>query len=200
MIKTRNLKGACFAAVFAAALLLAVGIGNVNFATATHHLAGEQAKVKKGGLKAQCILRHTKGNTAKGVVTFTELEEGVLIEAKITGLDKNAKHGFHIHQYGDISAQDGTATGGHFNPHEKDHAGPDKAEHHVGDLGNIESDGDGVGTYRRIVKHTMLVGKNGIVGRGMIVHAGTDDLKSQPTGAAGGRIAQGVIAIIKSGG
>ena len=47
-----------------------------------------------------------------------------LIEAHVMGLKPNAKHGFHIHEFGDISAADGTSTGGRFNPDGHDHAGP----------------------------------------------------------------------------
>lgn len=154
--------------------------------------------VKEGGIKAQCVLNPTEGNKARGIITFTEVDDGVYVEGIITGLNPEAKHGFHIHQYGDISAANGTATGGHYNPHGKDHAGPDAAARHVGDLGNIVSSKKGIGTYKRLIKGVEVGGEHGILGRGMIIHAGTDDLKSQPTGAAGGRIAQGVIAIIKS--
>ena len=145
--------------------------------------------------RAVCVLTPTAGSKAAGIITFLRTDKGILIEGTISGLEPNSKHGFHIHQYGDISASDGTAAGGHFNPHGEDHAGPDAAMRHVGDLGNVEADAEGNATYKRVDKHIRFEGEESIIGRGMILHAGTDDLKTQPTGAAGARIAQGVIGI-----
>jgi Cu-Zn family superoxide dismutase len=159
---------------------------------------GSTSKALAGGLRAQCVLNPTEGNKARGIITFTDVEGGVHISGIVTGLNPDAKHGFHIHQYGDISSPDGKATGGHYNPHGTDHAGPDDGARHVGDLGNIATSDKGIGTYSRLIKGAQVGGEHSILGRGMIIHAGTDDLTSQPTGAAGGRIAQGIIAVIKS--
>ena len=57
----------------------------------------------------------TEGNEVKGLITFTQTEGGILIEADIEGLSEG-NHGFHIHEWGDISKSDGTSAGGHFNP------------------------------------------------------------------------------------
>jgi Cu-Zn family superoxide dismutase len=165
---------------------------------AGHAHEGSTSKALPGGLRAQCILNPTEGNKARGIITFTDVEGGVQISGVVTGLNPDAKHGFHIHQFGDISSPDGKATGGHYNPHGTDHAGPDDDARHVGDLGNIVTSDKGIGTYDRIIKGAQVGGEHSILGRGMIIHAGTDDLTSQPTGAAGGRIAQGIIAVIKS--
>lgn len=150
-----------------------------------------------GVTKAICVLTPTEGNTVSGSVTFTQQAEGVLIEAHINGLAPNSKHGFHIHEFGDISSKDGTAAGGHFNPGGHDHGAPDGATRHVGDLGNIESDANGHAMYKRLDKSVELNGANCVLGRGVIVHAAADDLTTQPTGNAGARIAQGVIGVAK---
>jgi Cu-Zn family superoxide dismutase len=78
-----------------------------------------------------------------------------------------------------------------------EHAGPDSPKRHVGDLGNLEADADGNAHLEYVDKHLMLNGPKSIIGRGVIVHANEDDLKSQPTGNAGGRVACGVIGIAK---
>lgn len=159
---------------------------------------GERGMRAPVGAKAICVLSPTDGNKVSGTVTFTQQEEGVLIEATVNGLSPSAKHGFHIHEFGDISAADGTAAGGHFNPSMADHGAPDASPRHGGDFGNIETDADGVGHYSRVDKVVQLRGRDGVIGRGMIVHADTDDLTTQPTGNAGARVAQGVIGIAKA--
>lgn len=148
--------------------------------------------------KAVCVLTPTEGSDVHGIVTFTKQDDGVLIEAHVMGLEPNSKHGIHIHAFGDISAADGTAAGGHYNPDGNPHACPPDKNRHMGDLGNIEADANGHGMYKRVDSYVKLNGGKSIIGHGMIIHAGEDDCESQPTGAAGGRAAQGVIGIAKS--
>lgn len=146
--------------------------------------------------KAICVLHPTEGSSVSGTVTFSSSTTGVKVVANLKGLTPG-KHGFHIHQYGDCSASDGTSAGGHFNPEDVDHGGPDAAVRHVGDLGNIEADADGNAQYEKMDTRISLNGEHSIIGRGVVVHAGEDDLSSQPTGAAGARVACGVIGIAK---
>ncbi|HKJ43190.1 MAG TPA: superoxide dismutase family protein [Sunxiuqinia sp.] len=146
--------------------------------------------------KAVCVIHPTEGNTVHGVVTFTKVDGGVRIVGDLEGLTPG-KHGFHVHQYGDCSGLDGKTAGGHFNPENMKHGGPNDVERHVGDLGNIEAGDDGKAHYERVDKVISLNGKHSIIGRAIIVHAGEDDLTSQPTGAAGARVACGVIGIAK---
>ncbi|MBB64646.1 MAG: superoxide dismutase [Waddliaceae bacterium] len=144
--------------------------------------------------KATTVLSPTRGNNVFGTVTFTQVDDGVLVEADIHGLEPG-NHGFHVHHLGDIDSSDGTATKGHFNPHSMDHGGPFSEVRHAGDLGNITADSSGYARYHRIDKWLSLNGPASIVGRSVIVHAANDDLHSQPTGAAGARVAQGVIGV-----
>ena len=144
--------------------------------------------------KAICVLHPTEGNTASGTVTFTKTGDGIRVEAEMTGLSEG-KHGFHIHQLGDCSAPDGTSAGGHFDPENMPHGGPNDAERHVGDLGNIEAGADGNATLSLTDTLIAFHGERSIIGRAIIVHAGEDDLTSQPTGDAGARVACGVIGI-----
>ncbi len=148
--------------------------------------------------KAIAVLQPTQGNDVRGTVTFTQSKNGVLVEAVVTGLTPG-KHGFHIHEFGDCSAPDGTSAGGHFNPTDHPHAGPADETRHVGDLGNLIADDQGNAEYRWIDPKMSLHGPTSILGRGVIVHAGEDDLHSQPTGAAGARVACGVIGVAKDG-
>jgi Cu-Zn family superoxide dismutase len=162
--------------------------------------AGQTAKQgephKDAPKKAICVLTPTKGSKVSGIVTFTVKGDTVEISGEIVGLSPG-KHGFHVHEFGDLNSPDGLATGGHFNPDKEKHGSPDDKERHVGDLGNITADADGKATIKMMDKMVKLAGPHSVIGRGLIVHAKEDDLKTQPTGDAGGRVAQGVIGVAK---
>ncbi len=142
--------------------------------------------------KAIAVLHPTEGNQVEGTVLFTQTVNGIKITTDINGLPPG-KHGFHIHQWGDCSAADGTSAGGHYNPFDKNHGAPDDRMRHVGDLGNIVVESDGKSQSESVDKVISLKGFNKIIGHAVIVHAGEDDLTSQPTGNAGARLACGVI-------
>ncbi len=156
-----------------------------------------ETMAKPMATKAVAVLHPTEGNNVSGVVTFTQTENGIKVVADLSGLTPG-KHGFHIHEFGDCSASNGKSAGGHFNPDGKPHAGPDSAERHVGDLGNIVADKDGNAHYERVDTFLSFSGPHNIIGRAVVVHGGEDDLTSQPSGAAGPRVACGVIGIAKS--
>ncbi len=144
--------------------------------------------------KAICVLHPTEGNEVRGTVTFTRNGSTINVVAELEGLTPGM-HGFHIHEKGDCSASDATSAGGHFNPDDSQHGGPDDEERHVGDLGNIEAGEDGSARLELEDSVISFSGENSIIGRAVVVHAGEDDLTSQPTGDAGGRLACGVIGV-----
>ena len=117
---------------------------------------------------------------ANGLATFEGLTPG--------------RHGFHIHEKGDCSSPDFNSAGGHFNPAAMPHGSPTDPQHHAGDFGNLEANQDGIARYERVFNWLSFKGTNSIIGRAVIVHAKADDLKTQPTGNAGGRQACGVIS------
>lgn len=129
-----------------------------------------------------------------GTVSFTPLDDGTLsIVAEVSGVERPGPHGFHLHETGDCTAEDFTSAGGHFNPTGVDHAGPGAEVHHGGDFGNVEIADDGTGRLELVSSMLTLEGENGVIGKAVILHEGEDDLTSQPTGAAGGRLACGVV-------
>jgi len=158
-------------------------------------LAGENGGAQIN--KAVAVLHPTKGNDVSGAVYFKRTKDGIEVTADVMGLSPG-KHGFHIHEFGDCTAPDGTSAGGHFNPENQPHAGPDQAQRHAGDLGNIQADAGGNAHYDRTDTHLKFNGPDSIIGRGVIVHAGADDLVSQPSGNAGPRAACGVIGVAKN--
>jgi Cu-Zn family superoxide dismutase len=149
-------------------------------------------------LKAIAVLHPTAGNKVSGTVTFTEVADGVQVHADLTGLGPG-NHGFHVHEFGDCSAPDAMSAGGHFNPTNEPHAGPDDTARHVGDMGNVDADSSGKATLE-YVDHDMSLAKDNksVIGRSVIVHVKRDDLKTQPTGDSGARVACGVIGVAKS--
>jgi Cu-Zn family superoxide dismutase len=139
-------------------------------------------------------LAPTMGNNVRGTVAFTQKGDLVLVEANVSGLPPNSTHGFHIHETGDCSAPDASSAGGHFDPTASPHGGPSGEVRHGGDLGNLDADANG--NARSSVKVSGITidgGPDRILGRAVVVHAGADDLESQPAGNSGGRVACGVI-------
>jgi superoxide dismutase, Cu-Zn family len=155
----------------------------------------QHAEKTAGAAKAVAILTPTKGGSVAGRVTFTQDGREVHVHAEISGLTPG-EHGFHIHEFG-VWSDDGMASGGHFNPTKTAHAGPSTAKRHIGDLGNITANANGNATLDVDDPHLSFHGPTSIIGRGLVVHEKVDDLKTQPTGNAGGRLAVGVIGIAK---
>ena len=147
--------------------------------------------------KAVVKLNPTDGNSANGVVWFTKVVGGVKVEGHIEGLPMGT-HGFHIHQFGDCSAANGKSAGGHFNPDGSEHGSPKADLRHVGDLGNINANSSGSAIFSFVDENISFSGKRSILSRGVIIHELADDLISQPTGAAGSRLACGVVGIAKN--
>jgi Cu-Zn family superoxide dismutase len=146
--------------------------------------------------KAIAVLHPTTGSNVAGTVTFTASGDQVKVVADISGLTPG-KHGFHIHEFGDCSDPKAASAGGHFNPTNHQHGAPDAENRHAGDLGNIEADASGKAHVDLTDRMMKLAGPDSIIGHAVIVHEKADDLKTQPTGDAGGRLACGVIGIAK---
>lgn len=167
----------------------------LSLSTAT---ARPQDATQSAPLKAIAVLHPTQGNDVRGSITFREVADGMRVEGEIKGLTPG-KHGFHVHEFGDCSASDAGSAGDHFNPTNKPHGAAEDRERHAGDLGNIEADASGVAKVN-FLDHTlsMFKGPPSIIGRSLVVHAKADDLKSQPAGDSGTRVACGVIGHAKS--
>ncbi len=143
-------------------------------------------------------LHPTAGNEGKqGKVMFHASDNKVVVRVQLEGLPSNSTHGFHVHEYGDCSAPNGTSAGGHFNPLGMNHGAPHEAERHVGDLGNIETNSEGKVDIEVTDSHLAMAGSHSILGRAVVVHAQADDLTSQPVGNAGARVLCGVIGVVK---
>lgn len=142
---------------------------------------------------AVATLAPISGSTAQGTVELVQLADGrVRVSANLSGVPEGV-HGFHIHEKGDCG-DNGNAAGGHFNPTGAGHGAPTTESHHAGDFGNVTADANGqVRTEFTTSSISVEAGASSAVGRAVILHANPDDLVTQPTGNAGGRIACGVI-------
>jgi|UniRef100_A0A6C0HC33 Cu-Zn family superoxide dismutase len=146
------------------------------------------------------------GKKIKGSVLFTEdlKNDVVVIDIQIEGLKKSGLHGFHVHESGDLTDKCESMCA-HFNPFGKTHGCPGAKIRHVGDLGNLHTDANGIARYRMVDDVIKLRGsKANIIGRGLIIHADEDDCgqgtneASLKTGNAGKRIACAVIGYSKN--
>lgn len=101
----------------------------------------------------------------------------------------------HFHEHGDCSDK-GNNTHGHWNPTKENHGQWSVSPFHSGDIGNINLDANGDGSVTITTDRWSVdaTNANNIIGRGIIVHGGVDDYKTQPTGNSGPRIGCGVIA------
>jgi Cu-Zn family superoxide dismutase len=123
--------------------------------------------------RAICVLNNEQLKI-KGTIKFEEEGEYTTITVEISGL-MPGKHGFHIHEFGNLSNACVTA-GAHYNPFNKVHGGPNDEERHVGDLGNIEPDSEGNCKYVIKDKLIRLTGEYSVIGRSIVVHEMEDDL------------------------
>ena len=149
-----------------------------------------------GPTKAICIIQSLSGSNVGGVVYFTQTGDMVQVKGKITGLTPGL-HGFHVHEFGDLSSKDGLSTGGHFNPEGDPHGAREAHKRHVGDLGNVKADESGKAVIDLDDDQLSFEGPNCILGRGLVVHEKADDLKTDPAGNAGGRLAVAIIGVAR---
>lgn len=144
---------------------------------------------------AKAALKSADGKDA-GSAELTQTPSGVLIKLSVKGLPAG-EHAFHVHGVGKCEPPF-TSAGGHFNPGGKKHGILAAEGHHAGDMPNLHIPSSGALAIELVnAAITLDKGKPNSVfqpnGTALIIHAGKDDYKTDPTGDAGGRIACGII-------
>ena len=144
---------------------------------------------------AKAALKNADGKDV-GTAELAQTPSGVLISLAVKGLPAG-EHALHIHAVGKCEPPF-TSAGGHFNPGSKKHGLMAPEGHHAGDMPNLHIPATGeIAVEVLNAAVTLEKGKPNSVfgpdGTAIVVHAGKDDYKTDPTGEAGGRIACGVI-------
>lgn len=158
--------------------------------------AGRAAMGGSASASASAVLRSADG-TPMGVLALTPAPGGVLLSGQLTGVPAGA-HGIHFHTVGRCDGPEFTTAGAHFNPGSTKHGLLNPEGPHAGDLPAVAADASGraaVNATTVLVTLSSAAG-NGLLdadGSAIVVHAASDDQRTDPSGNSGGRIACGVI-------
>lgn len=143
-----------------------------------------------GHFSAKAVLR-TGAGAETGWAMAKEASGALRVTVEVSGMSPGL-HGVHVHTTGKCDGPDFASAGGHWNPTAHQHGSMNPAGPHVGDLPNVSVGANGKGR----VAFTLPGTYEGLLdedGAALVVHAGPDDLKTDPSGNSGGRIACGVF-------
>ncbi|MFV0624084.1 superoxide dismutase family protein [Sphingomonas sp. ac-8] len=169
------------------ALLAATGL----MAACTQTAPADMAGTSQSDRVATANLR-TATNASVGTATATEVPGGVRIALTVNGVPQGP-HGVHVHTTGRCDAPDFTTAGGHWNPTSMQHGSKNPAGPHAGDMPNLLVGTDGTGSIEFTLPSGTFEGLLDADGSAFVVHAGADDLMTDPSGNSGGRFACGVF-------
>ncbi len=156
--------------------------------------AGADTGIAGGSAAARAQMRNASGREL-GTLTLTDSAQTIVVSGRLAGLQPGQR-AIHLHMAGRCDAPFESA-GGHWNPTNRQHGTQNPQGPHHGDLPNITVAADSTATVNVVTPGGMLRGSNGLLdadGAAVVIHAGTDDNRSDPAGNAGERVACGVIS------
>ena len=161
----------------------------------TTAMQGEQ-QVQDQDIEVQLM---DSAGTQLGVARLSPQDNGVEVHIRISGLEPGSEHGFHVHENGTCEPPSFESAGGHFNPTGAQHGLENPDGPHIGDMPNIRAGDDGVADTTFVQQHFRLRGDSTSLqqpgGLAVMVHAGPDDGRTDPSGDSGARIACGVLQV-----
>lgn len=170
----------------------------LGFVAAMGLITVSSTEAQKPPKKTVKIKLETSHGQPAGTVTFSNVKNGVKMKISLENIPFG-EHAVHIHEHAVCDAPDFHGAGGHFNPAGKHHGYNNPEGHHNGDLPRNVSVGEDHRGEATFVLHDISLDPsapdsifaNG--GTSVVVHEKADDMKSDPSGNAGNRIACGVV-------
>lgn len=164
-----------------------------------HHSDGDSGasggRYAAGHFRAEAKLATSAGVDA-GTATIQQVDGGLRLIVSVQGIAPGP-HGVHVHTLGACDAPDFTTAGGHWNPGAMQHGMQNPAGPHAGDAPNLVADANGRGRFETMLPAgatwDALLDEDGAA---IVIHAGPDDYRTDPSGNSGGRIACGVFAAL----
>lgn len=129
----------------------------------------------------------------KGLATFKDAGNFIEVKVNFRGLPPGKLLGFHIHENGECIGPDYKSAGAHWNPLEDKHGSPYSKTRHEGDMGNVSVNEKGEAQQIIKLPKSTFDDFHKLPGKSVILHAGMDDLKTDPSGNSGDRMACGLI-------
>ena len=151
----------------------------------------KNARYMAGHYKAQAELK-TPDGTRIGTAVAEEVDGAIRVMVEVAGVAKGV-HGTHVHAVGKCEAPDFASAGPHWNPSTHQHGKDNPLGPHAGDLPNLSVGDDGRDRTIFTLSQGTYAGLLDEDGASLVVHAGPDDYKTDPSGNSGGRIACGVF-------
>ncbi|HTQ37310.1 MAG TPA: superoxide dismutase family protein [Steroidobacteraceae bacterium] len=144
---------------------------------------------------SQVNLSGAPGSKVNGMLQLVAMNDGVSVTGEITGLAPNSAHAFHVHETGVCTPPDFESAGGYFDPADAEPGAQDLGEHHLDHMADVKADKTGTAMINTILPGATLRdgGPHDVVGKAIVVQAGTASTPAQPPGNPGDRIACGVI-------